>query len=186
MANIEPLPATMEEIGRLCAAWSMLELRTEQTIWGILEVEDKIGPIITSRLDMRGRWQLILEWAPRKHSLTEVQELRTIDADVATVNVDRNIIVHGLIHASGRQKQPTPTTGIPAEDVDFSRVPCWTIARGPQAGKNFKVSKTAVEVVRTNIQNIGKRVFKFNERFGYMKTVTPQPDYEFDWPKPIP
>lgn len=76
--------------------------------------------------------------------------------------------------------------GIPTADIDFARVPCWTVARGPQAGKNFKVSKTAVEIVRTNIQNIGKRVLEFNERFGYVKTVTPQPDYELDWPKPIP
>lgn len=57
---MEPSPQTFEEIGRLCVAWSYLEHVTEQTIWGVLELDDKLGPLITTRLDMRGRWDLIL------------------------------------------------------------------------------------------------------------------------------
>lgn len=157
---MEPSPETFEEVGRLCAAWSYLELVTEQSIWGVLEVADKLGPVITSRLDMRGRWQLLLEWAPRKHEHRDLDELRSINVDMAAVGTDRNIIVHGIIHASmALHEKPPPYTilGAAGATMPFHRPPCWTVARGPNAGKNFPISKKAVETVRLNIQKVGKR-----------------------------
>jgi hypothetical protein len=64
---MEPSSETMAEIGRLCVAWAFLEGVTERTIWGILDVDEKIGPVITYRLDMRGRWALLMDWASRRH-----------------------------------------------------------------------------------------------------------------------
>jgi hypothetical protein len=185
---MEPLPQTFEEVGRLCAAWSYLELVTEQAIWGILEVDDKIGPVITYRLDMRGRWSLLMEWAPRKHVGGDITELASINADIATVNTDRNIIVHGIVHALARtnlETKPPPYTILDENITGFERVPCWTVSRGSGAGKNFPISKNAVETARLNIQKVAKRVATFNARFNYTKTVTPMPDVEVDWPKPL-
>jgi hypothetical protein len=189
MADMEPSAKTMEEIGRLCGAWAYLEQVTEQTIWGILEVDDKIGPVITHRLDMRGRWSLLMEWAPRKHIAADLEELSKINTDVATINTDRNIIVHGIIHALARTTlttRPPPYTILDNENIKgFERVPCWTVSRGSGAGKNFPISKDAVETVRLNIQKVGRRVATFNAQFGYTKTVTPMPDVQSGWPIPL-
>jgi hypothetical protein len=189
MDEREPTAKTMEEIGRLCGAWSYLELVTEVTLWGILEVDAKIGPVITYRLDMRGRWSLLMEWAPRKHATADLQELSNINTDVTTVNTDRNIIVHGIVHALAKTNlgaNPPPYTVLDAENItEFERVPCWTVSRGSAAGKNFPLSSGAVETVRLNIQKVGRRVATFNARFGYVKTVTPMPGIEVGWPKPL-
>jgi hypothetical protein len=185
---MEPSPETHEEVGRLCATWSYLELVTEQTIWGILEVDDKIGPIITYKLDMRGRWALLTEWAPRKHTAADCKELQDISTDVMKVNVDRNIIVHGIIHALATTNlvtKPPSYTIVDQNITGFARIPCWTVSRGTEAGKNFPISKNAVEMVRLNIHKIGARVAAFNARFDYTKTVTPMPEVEADWPKPL-
>jgi hypothetical protein len=183
---MEPSPQTYEEVGRLCAAWSYLELVTEQTIWGVLEVDHKIGPIITYKLDMRGRWELLKEWAPRKHTAADCKELQVISTDVMKVNIDRNIIVHGIIHTQGTLTTKPPLYTIVDQYIaGLVRIPCWTVFRGAGAGKNFPISKNAVEMVRLNIQKIADRVTAFNARFDYTNAVTPMPEVETDWPKPI-
>jgi hypothetical protein len=187
---MEPSSETMAEIGRLCGAWAFLEGVTERTVWGILNVDEKIGPVITYRLDMRGRWSLLMDWAPRKHVGADLKELSELNADVATVNTDRNIIVHGIIHASAETNlqvnKLSPNSIVGTENIiRFARAPCWTVTRGPSAGRNFPVSTKAVETVRLNVQKLGERVAKFNAKFGYIKTVTPMPEVEKDWPKPL-
>src|SRR5262249_50804280 len=137
--SMEPTPKTMEEIGRLCGAWSYLEVLTEQTLWGILDADEKLGPVITWRLDMRSRWQLILEHAPKKHDSKDIDELRAINKDLATVTRDRNIIAHGLVHAAMNFPGERPEPGVVdhlLKDADVMRVPCWTVFRGAEAGKN--------------------------------------------------
>jgi hypothetical protein len=144
----------MAEIRRLCMAWAFLERVTERTIWGILDVDEKIGPVITYRLDMRGRWALLMDWAPRKHIGADLKELSEVNADVGTVNTDRNRIVHGIVHALAETnlQVPPPSSILPTENiVGFVRVPCWTVTRGPGAGKNFPISTKAVETVRFNV-----------------------------------
>ena len=69
--------------------------------------------------------------------------------------------------------------------VRFERVPSWTVTRGPAAGKNFPVSTKAVETVRLNVQKLAERLARFNAKFGYAKTVTPMPEVEKDWPRPL-
>src|ERR1700730_5237407 len=97
---MEPSIETFEEIGRVCAAWDYLESVTEATVWGIIDADERLGPVITARLDLRGRWQMILEHAPKKLDAGKCEVLRKINKDLTPVMRDRNIIVHGLIHAS--------------------------------------------------------------------------------------
>lgn len=73
---MEPSPETFKEIGVLCVAWSSLEKCAEATIWGLLVADEKLGTVITGRLDLRARFELILQHAPKKHSPADVQELR--------------------------------------------------------------------------------------------------------------
>src|SRR5687768_5953228 len=89
----EPSRLTHEDVGRLCAAWSFLEYVTEQTLWGILDIkpDNKLGPLISWRLDMRGRWQLIIDQAESKHTKEDQATLRDINKKISDATRDRNI-----------------------------------------------------------------------------------------------
>jgi hypothetical protein len=189
---MEPLPETFEEIGRLCTSWAYLESVTEQTVWGVLGVDINLGRFITWRLDLRSRWQLILEQAPNKHSAEDVTALRAINKDVSTVARDRNIIVHGSMHTL----VDLSTTGNPDYGKDFAnlgetfpvaRVPCWTVFRGADVGKYFPVSKKAVEIARRNILTTAKHIVQFNKKHRYTSpTIVLEPHpAETEWPKPL-
>ena len=143
-------------MGGLCLAWSVLEARTEATLWGILGADNKLGPVITWRLDIRGRWQMILEYAPNKHNKEDINELKTINSILTPIMRDRNIIIHGLVHSTMKITGPTtPKSGSRiAEPYVFVQPPCWTVFRGKEAGKNFPVSAQAVEIVCANILKI--------------------------------
>jgi len=187
----EPTDATTIEMGRLCMAWSVLEGRTEATLWGILGADEKLGPIITWRLDLRGRWQLVLEHAPTRHNREEVEELRSINKSLTPVMRDRNIIIHGLVHAIMEilgDRRPASGEVIPgglAGPHTFARKPCWTVYRGSEAGKNFPISRDAVEIVRENVLKITDRVVAFNNAHNYKTTFRPRDTIEVDWPKRI-
>jgi len=185
-SHMEPSPQTMEEIGRLCGAWSFLEMVTETTLWGIVDANEKLGPLITWRLDLRSRWQLILEYGPKKHDEKVMAELRKLNKAVAAVARDRNIIVHGLVHAQVKFPDGVKPHRIAPEDVRaFNRVPCWTVFRGAEAGKSFPVSQKAVEIVRINVQNIGQKVRAFNKVQKYKGADSPSGSIEQNWPKPL-
>lgn len=184
----EPSPATNDEIGRLCMAWAVLEARTEATLWGILGADQRLGPVITWRLDLRGRWQMVLEHAPKKHTNDEVKELRSINSALIPVMRDRNIIVHGLVHALAIVDGPTAPAGYTfAQPPRFERIPCWTVFRGSEAGKSFPVSAGAVHIVRNNIDRIADRVVTFNNRNGYAQDFTwmSNPIESQQWPTPL-
>jgi len=155
---------------------------------GLLDADDRLGPVITWRLDLRGRWQLILEHAPKKHDLKDIQDLRGINKDLTLITRDRNIIVHGLVHArvvTGTPPGHYEVVGRAGEKVPFVRVPCWTIFRGAEAGKSFPVSTKAVEIVGKNIQELGRRIEEFNKRLGYFNSSLIPDHIEDDWPKPV-
>ncbi len=145
-------------MGRLCGAWSFLEAQTETTLWGILDADGRLGPVISWRLDLRSRWQLILEHAPKKHNETDMAVLRAINKDVGTIARDRNIVIHGLVHMLSRVKR-----GETKEETVIP--PCWVVFRGADAGKNFPVSTDAVHTIRANVQKVSVRVQAFNKRF---------------------
>jgi hypothetical protein len=80
---------------------------------------------------------------------------------------DRNIIVHGLVHAAiitGADIDRS-TINIPLKDArleQLSRVPCWTVFMGEGKEKNYQVSTEAVSIVLDNIQKLGVDLREFN------------------------
>jgi hypothetical protein len=186
---MEPTPETFMEMGQLCSSWSYLEAVTEEVLWGILDADQRLGPLITWRLDMRSRWQLILEHAPKKHGAKEMEELRSINKHLRTVTRDRNIIVHGLVHATLNLREPRPPRGQPAGHLmipeNLMRIPCWTVFRGAEAGKNFPISTKAAKTVKENIGALARRVENFNARHGYPAGTPTNETIEADWPKPL-
>src|SRR5215218_6745857 len=106
---------------------------------------------------------MILEYAPRKHDDNAKAILRGINKDIVPIARDRNIIVHGVVHsqallpggaAFGDKLGRT-------EEVPLTRLVCWTIYKGAEAGKNFPVSSKAVKTVRKNVQQVGHRIVAF-------------------------
>jgi hypothetical protein len=68
---------------------------------------------------------------------------------------------------------------------NFSKVPCWTIFKGADAGKSFPLSSNAVEIVRNNVQNLGERFLSFNNKFKYHDSSLPNDEIEVNWPVSI-
>jgi hypothetical protein len=169
----EPNPSTMAEVGALCGAWAFLEIVTEQAIWGILKLDRTLGIHVTWRLDMKMRWELLLKVAA-EHLPAEGDFLRKTNKHVTTCTRDRNIIVHGVIHA-------LLENGDPSKPVAF-----WTVFRGADAGKKFPVSTSAVRIVRENVQKLGNDMQAFNQRDNFnARTSLEGGPAESNWPTPL-
>ncbi|WP_411782183.1 hypothetical protein [Bradyrhizobium sp. UFLA01-814] len=160
----------------------------EFTVWGLLGLDERVGPLVTWKLDVNQRWALIMERAPEKHSSTAIERLRRIGRHLSEVTRDRNIIVKGVIRAKAH-----PPAGLGFGDpvlevgksIPFTRLPCWSIFRGGTAAKNFLVSTDAARTVRENIQRLNEALLRFNADFRYT-TATPITDeIEQHWPKAI-
>jgi hypothetical protein len=179
---MEPSPKTREEVGRLCAAWSYLEWTTEHTLWGISPTHQN------ANLDLEGSWKVILKAAPSALDPNDLKDLQQIYQDILTVKRDRNIIVHGRIGAlMVLPKRPPTYTVVGPSDAgyEFARVACWTLYKGPEAGKNFPISPNAVEIVRSNIQSIATHVQDFNKRLNFLKGRPITEIVEASWPTSI-
>lgn len=176
-----PIPdEIMREVGRLCAGWSYFEFVTEQTIWGILEIDHNLGRLITWPKDLRALWQTLLLEAPLKHSKDEVKVLRNINAKITEVTKDRNIIIHGLISAAVAK-----TAGCIVTSEEITVVPAWTVFKGEHAGKRFEISLQAVEIVNENIQKLSAELLAFNHAHNYRGHYFPDQLVETNWPKPL-
>jgi hypothetical protein len=183
---MEPTTRTCREIGRLCIAYAALESEVECTVWGILDLDGRIGPIVTGRQDLRNRFQIILEYAERKHTKGDIVELKEINKWLTPIMRDRNIVVHGLVSATIVQHGPLPQRGtIVAQPFVFGRTPCWTITKGGDAGKSFPVSPEAVTLIRNNIGKVSDRLMRFNQRFNYRLTSQQSDIVEQGWPKSL-
>ena len=185
--DMEPSQETLAEIGALCIAYSYLESRAEATIWGILNTDERIGTILTGRLDLRSRFQLIVDHAEEKHTELQVQELKEINKALVKIIRDRNIIVHGIVHAEVNVQTKPRRGEIISNDLSLpypmSRIPCWTIFKGADAGKSFPISRDAVRTVRQNVQNVAERLRIFNSFFQYHDSAKPSGFIETQWPE---
>ncbi|MDO8398415.1 MAG: hypothetical protein Q7T45_11415 [Bradyrhizobium sp.] len=155
-----------EEVGRLCVSWSFLEVVTEAAIWGLLDIDDTLAPLITWNKDLEQRGKLIVEHGTLKHP-SEEEALKKFNTGLRAVIQDRNIIVHGAVHKNE------------------SRPPCWTVWRGVGKGKNFPTSSDAAHIVRTNIDKLADQLRAFNARHNYGRTSRLSDQIENDWPKPL-
>jgi hypothetical protein len=156
-----------EEVGRLCVSWSYLEGAMEATLCGILGLNDKLSELVTWKMDIQSRGQMIVDHAPSKHTAAEVGYLKDFNTKLKKVAKDRNIILHGRVHKSA------------------NRPSCWTVYRGEGKGKNYPVSPEAVIIARVNIHNLGLELSGFNDRHGYREFNKPSDVIETDWPKPL-
>jgi len=134
-------PAVPRLVGKLCVGWSYLEAETEMLIWGIADADQTTGPNLTWHLNLQDRWKLILQRAHEKHGESDLPRLRKLKEKIDVLVRDRNIIVHGLVH--GKISIPN----VPTESPTTVLPPVWTIFRGPDAGKNFPISESAVKIV---------------------------------------
>jgi hypothetical protein len=168
----EPSQETSATVGSLCGAWAFLEIVTEQAIWGILKLDNKVGPHVTWRLDMKMRWELLLR-VSKEHLPEEEPFLRKLNKQVKDCTRDRNIIVHGVVHA-------LLESGDPNKPKAF-----WSVFRGADANKKFPVSIKAVQIVRDNVQKLGNEMKAFNGRHNFPQTSLDGGFGEEGWPKPL-
>jgi hypothetical protein len=134
---------TYREIGRLCVGWSFLEGRSEQTLWGILNIDQDLGETFTWTISIRNRWQMIVREAKKRLPSSDYETLKSINKDLNVSTRDRNIIVHGLVNSlvqrDASEREPDIGSVVPEQVLmtALARVPCWTIYIGEEAGRNF-------------------------------------------------
>ena len=182
----EPSDATYAAVGQLCVAWSYVEMLSEKTLWGILGLNVEQGRAFVWRMQLASRWQMIVKEAARKFDKADVAELRAIKKMVDVTQRDRNVVVHGVVHAMATvQYRPEPGTmlGTASERLAFKRIPCWTIYMGDEAGKNFPISTTAVHLITANIMKIQKSIQEYNLRSGFTSGTPAAETVEENWPK---
>ncbi|WP_145608238.1 hypothetical protein [Nitrospirillum amazonense] len=184
----EPTKETYAAVGHLCVAWSYVEMLSEQTLWGILSLNREQGEAFIWRMPLLQRWQVIVREAKKKFNESEIKELLKIKHLVETVQRDRNIVVHGIVHASIALANPISKydriAGI-GDPIQFSRPPCWTIYIGEDAGKNFQVSTEAVLIIKENAEKVQELIRSYNINKGFTAGTVPNDNIEPNWPKRI-
>lgn len=187
----EPSDRTRQEIGSLCFAWAFLELHSEGTLRGITSITPEQARIFSLKMAVQEKWNLICRQGQLVFSPEDQSTVNNIRAAISKAADDRNIIIHGVVHAGIMTDSPDMPYGeaMPASkfrDIPFYRQPCWTIFKGTNAEKNFPISSQAVEIVRSNIQLISAKVLAFNKRKNFTVMPAMSEAIEPDWPKPFP
>jgi hypothetical protein len=185
---MEPTPQTYQQIGALCAAWSYLEMQTEKTLRGLLKMDERLARIFIWRLGMRERCSLIKQEASNSLSEENAETLKDIIYNIQISATDRNIIIHGLMHATLEIPSHVDKTKISipvgaTEPIPFARIPCWTIFMGEGKGKSYAVSTEAVSIVLENISKLGTLLRNFNTENGFTQYSEMNNFIEKDWPK---
>ena len=170
--SLEPLMATYREVGRLCTAWAFVEMLTEVTLLGVLDLSVELTETLIWPMTLQKRWATITKAARSKLPPEAANAARRLEKMVRQVGRDRNIVVHGLVHAKV----------FSSGDV---REVCWTIFMGEDAGRNFPVSVSAARIIRLNAQQLGSEIGAFNIRHGFNRRSAQRIEVERDWPKPL-
>jgi hypothetical protein len=181
----EPSQETLAAVGELCVAWSYVEMRTERTLWGIMGLTPQQGEAFLWRMPLLTRWQMIVREARKLYQEAEVDELKAIKKMVDTTQRDRNIVVHGVVHAlmiADGDQTPGRLVGSVAQPPPFVRLPCWTIYMGDDAGKNFPVSPSAVGTIIDNARKIAELITAYNNRKGFTVGTDLAETVEEGWP----
>jgi hypothetical protein len=183
VAPSEPSIETFQEIGRLC----FLELQTELTLVGLLSLNERQTRTFVWRMGITDRWKTLVNVADEALPKEDAETLRTIGKQITKCGNDRNIIVHGLVHASAKLKPDQKQLKIiPHEGIgtdQLVRVPCWTVFMGEGKGKNYPIAKEAVSIVIKNIQKFANQLAKFNEAHNFRINSLRSETIEKDSPK---
>lgn len=186
---MEPSLKTYQEVGRLCSAWSYLEMLSERTLWGILDLNAKLAQAFVWRMQLSSKWQMIVREAKKSLPESDALTLKALAKSVNALARDRNIVIHGHVTALAQLPDPLPPPGGiigPITDpLPFTRQPCWTIYMGEDAGKNFPISCEAVEIIVLNIQKVAEEILTFNMRRNFTEGTKIGSEVEEGWPIPL-
>ena len=83
------------QIGRVCVAWSMLELTVERLIWHLSGIGPKQGRKLTAKEDIAPRLKRLKKLA-KKLPLADAKEIRGAITQIDEAKKKRNFVVHGL------------------------------------------------------------------------------------------
>lgn len=170
-------------------AWSYLEMQSEMTLWGLLKLDQDLCQTFIWTMGIRQRWQMIVREAKKRLPENDYQILKGINKVLMVVMRDRNIAVHGLVHAQMvLDSIPPKRTVIPdglSGPHKFHRIPCWTIYIGEDAGKSFEISTESVIIIRENIHKLAEQIWKFNEAKSFTNRTKINDVIEQEWPKRI-
>jgi hypothetical protein len=186
----EPSNATYQKIGALCVAWAYLEMQTEKAMRGLLALTEPQTKMFVWGIKVTDRCARLKEAAKGKITGDELRDFNLLCTQISQTADERNVIVHGLVHAAVKRPSSIPNDGVlsahnklPEEII--AQVPCWTVFQGTGKGKNYPISTTAVETVLSKIQTLADRLRKFNtaHQFNYNPSVGDQ--IEANWPSPL-
>lgn len=98
-------------IGMVVIESTYLERFVERLIWWMCKGKPKQGKFLTARMLMDSRLELLSDLAkPKIKEPTRLDVFTSLISDLKKVNVDRNVVVHGLWTA--KPKLPVATSGI--------------------------------------------------------------------------
>ena len=170
-------------------AWSYLEMLSEKTLWGILGLNDTLAEAFVWRMQLSSKWQAIKREARKALPEADYFALKALGTAVEACARDRNIVVHGVVHAMAKIDGPKPPSGTVIgsheEPPNFVVQPCWTIFMGEDAGKNFLISSEAVEIITKNVQSVAQRILAFNQEHNFNAGTSMKSALEAGWPKPL-
>jgi len=159
---------------------------SERTLCGVLRITPDISKALIWHLPLRQRWQVIVRESKSRLPVEKVELLRQLSKRIEKIARDRNIVVHGVIHAKISAVSKTKRGDkLPLRQAEYSRAPCWTIYIGEDAGKNFPISKLALQKIIANIQNVTNELEVFNSEHNFVIGTDPDDYVQTDWPKSL-
>ena len=82
-------------IGRVVISWSMLENAIEHLIWVLFNLDIAHGRIITAKLAVEGRLQMLKALAELAYKGQTAIDVKELISRIEIVKDDRNAVVHG-------------------------------------------------------------------------------------------
>jgi hypothetical protein len=135
-------PQLAEGVGRLCAAWAFLEVVVATKVWQMIGLTEPMGRLVTDNLDLRRRWQLLIDVAELTGVVHLHQLYKSKTNALTDLTRDRNLIVHGAV---------TLNPG----DKTF----CWQIDRGAYAGRRIPAKAKTVIATKDAVNTFANEVF---------------------------
>ena len=83
-------------VGQVIIAWGKLEAALDNIIWSIFKLKIEYGRIITNRLDVTGKCQMLRSLAPLALSDPDAADLIEVITDIESWKDARNMIAHGM------------------------------------------------------------------------------------------
>lgn len=162
---------------------------SEKTLWGILGLNHKLAEAFLWRMQLSSKWQAIKREAKKTMPEQDHLTLKALGTAVDACARDRNIVVHGVVHAMAKYEGDPPPTGAimgtAERPVEFIVQPCWTIFMGEDAGKNFLICPESVEIIIGNVQRVAQRILEFNVAHSFTAGTPMRDTIEEGWPKPL-